>query len=517
MDHRPTGSGLHRAWELWSRRKWLALLAVVGVFAPVLTIARSLPDIYRATATILVEHQPVAEAFVRPAEGAVRSFWTNELETRLHTISQEIMSRARLWELISRFGLYPKLQSVSPEAAVERMRADIKLERRAVGETGVWGATVAFTLGYRGTDARTVAEVTNALASAYVEQNLTIRAGQAISTTRFLQAQLETAAARLSEHEARIKDFKERHGSELPERFTANLSVLERLNAMVRVNSDNQLRALERRAALARDLAEQESPRGGDTPAARLVRLRLELLELRQRFTDQYPEVIRVKTELAALERALAKADPNGLSVPTPLRLRQMLSELDAETRSLKGQEERLRRELAAYRRGLEHAPQREQQFQALTRDYDAARELHASLSKRYEDALLAEQVERRKGAQFRLLDPAIPSPRPAGPNRQLLVLYGLMLALGTAGAAVLLAERLDTSLHTIDDLRARTPGPVLVSIPRIITGAEARRHRQRVALAAIAVTLALALIVGACAYVAHGNEQLASLFARGR
>jgi succinoglycan biosynthesis transport protein ExoP len=518
-DRAPTGSGFDLAREMWSRRKWLAMLVAIAVFAPVLTIARSVPDIYRSTATVLVEHQHLAEATVRPSEGSVRSFWTNELETRLHTISQETLSRGRLQELITRFDLYPDLRRrVSPEAAIERMRRDIKLEPREVGQTGVWGATIAFALSYRATHPTTAADVTNALASSYVEKNLRVREQQATSTTHFLQTQLAAAKARLDEQERRLQEFKQRHGSELPERF----AILERLSALVRQNSESQLGSLERRAALAKQLGDLELSAGGaDAPAARLARLKVELIELGERFTDKYPEVIRMKAEIAALERALAEPDANGLpgepANPTLRRLRQMLSDLDAQTNALKAEEQRLRQEIAAYQRGLANAPQREQQLQAHAREYEAAKELHSALLKRYEDAQIGERMEQQKGDQFRILDAAIPAKQPTGPNRWLLTLYGLMLALATAAGAILLAERFDTSLHTIDDLRARIPLPVLVSIPRIITDSDGRRYRQRVALATISVTLGLALIVGASAYIAHGNDQLAWMLVRGR
>src|SRR5439155_12145714 len=137
---------------------------------------------------------------------------------------------------------------------------------------------------------------------------------------------------------------------------------------------------------------------------------------------------------------------------------------------------------------------------------------VQSALLKRYEDALLAERMEQQKGDQFRILDPAIPSKQPAGPNRRLLILYGLMLSLGMAAGAVVLAERLDTSVHTVDDLKARTLVPVLVSIPRITTDSDARRHRQRVALATVAPALGLARLVGMSAYIAHGHEHPAGM-----
>src|SRR5207302_11267397 len=138
--------------EVWSRRKWLAIVVFVVILAAVGSLASFLPDIYRSTATVLVERHQVPETFVR-------SSITGELETRLQTISQEILSRARLEELLTRFGLYPDLRDRVPvEAVVEKMRRDIQLELKGV-EQQMSGrsATVAFNLSYRGRDPERVA------------------------------------------------------------------------------------------------------------------------------------------------------------------------------------------------------------------------------------------------------------------------------------------------------------------------------------------------------------------------
>src|SRR5262252_8961678 len=110
-----------RAFDIFRRRKLLAL-AVFGVaFASALSFARYLPDLYRGTAVVLVE-RPVPEAFVRPAV-------TGELESRLHVIKQEILSRTRLTELIMRFNLYPELRKQYPlDAALDQMRHDMDIE-----------------------------------------------------------------------------------------------------------------------------------------------------------------------------------------------------------------------------------------------------------------------------------------------------------------------------------------------------------------------------------------------------
>ena len=96
-----------------------------------------------------------------------------------------------------------------------------------------------------------MALVTNTLASFYIEENLKARERQATGTTEFLKAQLAETKKRLDEQERRVSEFKRRYLGELPQQMQANLATLEALNAQLRLNSDNQVRAVERRQALA--------------------------------------------------------------------------------------------------------------------------------------------------------------------------------------------------------------------------------------------------------------------------
>src|SRR5216117_3604140 len=130
------GTVLELGLDIWSRRQWLAVVVFALMLAGTASVATFLPDIYRSTATVLVERHQVPETFVR-------SSITGELETRLQTISQEILSRAKLEDLITRFGLYPDLTKRSPiEVAVEKMRRDIQLVLKGVEQMSGRSATV---------------------------------------------------------------------------------------------------------------------------------------------------------------------------------------------------------------------------------------------------------------------------------------------------------------------------------------------------------------------------------------
>ncbi|MBI4271506.1 MAG: hypothetical protein HY615_14315 [Candidatus Rokubacteria bacterium] len=510
----PRASAIDPALAIWGRRRFLASVVFAGSLAGAVTVAASLPGIYRAAATVLVERLGVSETFVRPSV-------TGELDTRLQTIGQEVLSRARLRALVERFGLDPDPgRQDSRDAAIAKVRRDIQVELKGAGTTTGRGTTIAFTVAFRGRDPETVARVANALAAFYVEENLKIRERQATDTARFLAAQLEETRSRLDEEDRRIMAFKRRHLGELPEQVAVNLATLERLNAQLALNVSSQMRVLEQRAALARQLTSGEpvdAAEDAEMPAARLARLRRELATMQRLYSDKYPDVVRLKAEIAAVEQQVAKAGPLAPAEPAVPGTQTSLGRLDAELDALKIEQRRLRQAIAAYQGRVEATPEREQELQEMSRDYRTAKETYDAMLKRYQDALVAEDLERRRtGGEFRVLDPAVPPRQPVTPNRFRLVLVGGLLALGAAAGAIVLAERLDTSFHTLDDLRLFTRVPVLASIPRIVrAGDAARRARQRW-LATASIAVGLTLVVLFSYHVAHDNEPLVRLLSRG-
>ena len=538
---------LETALAVWSRRKWLAVLAFAAPMLAGASIITFLPNLYRSTATVLVDRQQVPEAFVR-------STVTSALETRLHTISQEVLSRARLEALINRFGLYRTLsKEAAPEDVIARMRGDIKLEIKSAELRGLREATVAFTISYQGSDPATVSAVTNTLASFYIEENMKARERQASGTSEFLKIQLGDTKKRLDEQEQKVSAFKRRHLGELPQQMDANLATLDRLNAQLRQNADGQTRATERKQSFSAQLAEFESLLSSSptvvgatgpgtmlaTPelqaAARLAQKKEELAKLRTQFSDKYPDVVQLTAEVAALERQVAEAkarEPKVTSGTNPgapiqpsasapmspyvLRLKEALSDVEADLKILKAEEGRIREQLTSYQARVENVPRREQEFKELSRDYDSTRELYNSLMKRYEEAQLAESMEQRqKGEQFRVLDAAIPSPQAGAPNRPRLLIVTILFSLGLSVGTVLLAEYVDTSFHEVDDLRAFSNVPVFVSIPRILTQTDLRRHWWQMRLGAAGVLVGLVVIAGLAYVFANGNERLVLMLGR--
>ena len=450
----------------WRRRRALMAFAFLVPFTAAVTLVVSLPSVYQSSATVLVERQQVPESFVR-------STVLSALDTRLQTLNQEILSRSSLELLIARFHLYP---DATTTAAVERMRRDVQVELRSVRGGG---STVAFVVTYRGTDRDTVAQVVNAIAAFYIDENLKIRQRQATAPAAFLKAPLDGAKTQLDEHERRLREFQRLNVGQMPQDLFINLVTLERLASQLRLNRSDRLRVVERQEALRDALTEAESAAG---PAP------------------------------APAPGARAPANPH------VARLRQALSDVTAVAAGLLEEEQQLRSDLEVYRGRTQNLGQRDEELKELTRSFEGARDAYRSLQSRYDEARLSAGMEQRQtGEQFRLLDAAIPATEPSSPRRSLLLLIGLVGSLAVAGAAVAIAENLDGSFRTADELEAATNARVVATIPWIAGRHDAFRRCWRVGVAAALALILAASVVAVTRIVVSRSDLLLTLLARPR
>lgn len=530
------GAGLANLFEILRRRRALAVLPFLFVLAAAASLAFFLPGLWTAKALILVDRQQIPEAFVKPTV-------TNDVESQLLTLSQEILSRARLVQIAQEYNLYPDLRRRrAPEEVAEQMRRDIHIGIQGGDERARRNPdsrTIAFTVSYSAGNPFTAQRVANRLASLYVEENSRSRERQAASTSEFLETQLAEVRGRLQGQERKITAYKERYLGELPEQREANMRTLERLQQQLQLASENNRRAEERRQLLTRSLAEIDQSVGlgsagaagpnvtpAEAAAARLNLLRQELAEMRTRYNDRYPDVIALKDQIrvaaasAAAEAAKkpapapAKPNPKGLrAAPQNPYVQSLMEQLDQVTVDAKTTTEEIHnlgRQIAVYQRRLDNTPKREQELTLITRDYETTRELFRSLlAKRGEAEIAADLEQRQKGENFRIIDPAALPERPTGPNRLRLLLVGIVLGIAASGIAVIVAEQVDTSYRSVEELRASVPAPVLSTIPRITTERDRLRNLRQRRLAAVAVAFGLLAVIGSSAAIAHNNHAL--------
>lgn len=469
------------------RRRWWVIVPAVLIGALTVPIVMSLPPEYRSTTMITVEAQKVPEAFVRTTV-------TTPIEDRLRAISQQILSRTRLQRVIEKYDLYRESDQKGPLASlrgllspapreepdgplmldlVERLKSSIDIQ---VPRGRNAGATIS--ISYSGTDPQTVMNVTNELASLFIEENLRVREAQAEGTTEFLQNELNQAKAQLEAQEEQLRSFKQRSMGELPGQLDTNLRTLDRLQQESAALQQTLRAAEDRYSELTRSsTGVSPSPDGPALPsnlASRLQALKNRLTDLRTEYRDEYPDVVvlrkeiaRVEAELAAQERAAATQTPES----PPADINQFgvaIVEQQRQIRAIKQRQQAVMDQIQAYEKRVENTPLREQQLAMILRDYENVKRNYQSLLEKRQEAKIAESLERRQKAEiFRILDPADLPVRPYKPNRPMLMAIGMFGGLIIGLGLALFREQLDPSIRSEDDLVAATTGlPLLTVVP---------------------------------------------------
>src|SRR2546428_6843450 len=195
------------------RRKWIILLPFVAVSTGTFRGVKRLPNRYRSQTTILVVPQRVPDSYVH-------STVTASIDERLHSMSDQILSRSRLELIIQDYALYFEERRRLPmEDVVEMMRRDVNVDTVKPANT--------FTVNYTCGDALIAKRVTERLASMFIEENLRDRVVLADGTSQFLESQLDDARARLIAHEKKLESYRERYAGELPTQLDSNLQVVQ--------------------------------------------------------------------------------------------------------------------------------------------------------------------------------------------------------------------------------------------------------------------------------------------------
>ncbi|MBI3597380.1 MAG: hypothetical protein HY203_09535 [Nitrospirae bacterium] len=473
--------------EMLVRRRWYVIIPFLLSVTMSVVLCFELPKIYKSTTLILVEQQKVPEDYVKSSVSV-------SIDERLNTIQQQIMSRSLLQSVIDEFRLYTKERKrKTPEEVVDTMRKNIVVDVVRGGRN-----IDAFSITYEGADPKTVMLVTNKLAALFIEANLKEREEFVQATSAFLDTELRGVRADLEAQETKIREFKQKYMGELPEQITTNLRTLDRLQLEQQtvheaLSKDKELRAalLEKNSklvALNPDQVMTEAVKDINPVQLRLTQLRADLADLRLRYTDKFPDVIRVKTEIEDLEQRL-KADGSATEGPRNGKtkksgpnketgvadailtndLQAQYNQTDIEILRLDAKQKQIAAQMKEYEDRVEKAPLHEQQMLSLMRDYEITKQNYQSLLDKKLNAKISENLEeRQKGEQFRVLDAADLPKKPYKPDQFKLILLGIIAGLGGGGGVAYLREMTDVSFKKAEEVETILHFPVLASIPNI-------------------------------------------------
>jgi polysaccharide biosynthesis transport protein len=460
------------------------ILAAIG-----LAMIAFIPDVYQAKTTILVDPQKISDHYVT-------STVTSDPNERLDTLAPQVLSTSRLEEIIDRDNLYPAMRrKTSQDEVVAYMRKKIKIELKQGSDQGM----SSFTISYEDRNRWAVANIANELAASFIAWNLQVRQNQAVGTTQFLSSELNQAKHSLEQQEAQLEAFKMRHVGATPDQLDANLQAIARLQSQMQANADAISRLDEERIMLSQV---RPMPQSDPAPLSEVDRLRQErrrleneLWTLRREYTDTYPDVVLVKSQLDKIKaRMAAEGIGNETSESADPATRGRLKMIATELERHKAEQAELQRQVGSYQGMVDTVPVLETQLTELTRNYETSRQNYQSLLDKTLSAGMSQDLERRQqAAHFVILDQARTPERPVRPNRLVMVGLDFVLSVVLSVVVIIATTVLLGRIETEGQLRALLPAKVTIigTIPQILSVSDQRRRRilllQTIALSAAA------------------------------
>ena len=438
----------------FKRRRGMMALVAGTVFLLGLITAFVWPPTYQASATILIEEQDI------PRE-LIQSTVTSYAAQRIQVISQRVMSRTNLLEIVEKYNLYENERKRNTiEEVLSEMRADIGIDMITAEvmdpRTGrPTAATIAFTLGFKSESPTQAQKVASELTTLYLNENLKSRTEKAAEAYDFLTAESTRLSEEIDRLEALLAGFKERNVNTLPELRDLNTQILERTEREM-TDVDTQIRNLEeRRIYLGGQLGVLDPYSSGEvlSPAARLDALRTEYIRLasryspdhpdvtgvkreikalemetgqyataddlrreiellrkelavlQQTYTEEHPDVKRLKRQIASLEQELQNPPPTPRQAPAPasadnpayVTLQSQLAAADTEIRSLRTKRSQLADKVQEYENRLMQTPKVEQEFRAIARDLDHATRRYQEIKAKQMTAEVGQEMEKER------------------------------------------------------------------------------------------------------------------------
>jgi len=489
--------------EMVLKGRWLIIIPFCLAMITGIYLAMTLPRIYSAETLILVQPQRVPSDYVR-------SVVSTNLDARLSSISQEIMSRSNLEKIIDRFKLFAgsQYEKMYMEEKVENLRK--RIEVKVLGAKRGQAAD-AFSISFKGRQPETVMKIANALASYVINENLKDRETQAIGTSNFLEAELKTMRQRLEVVEESLKNYRKQYMGELPEQLETNLNILDRLQAQIDDRAESLRNAKDRAALIenqiqaAREMrATQVSGQSESEYTITLRQLREQLASLKNRYTARHPDVIRLEKRIADLE---AESDDTTPDAQMPIKINKN-STLAANQRQLQAVKrdignilteiDQLHHDVRKYQERVENTPKREQELMSLRRDYSNIQASYNSLLNRRLEAEISVNMERKqKGEQFRIIDSAKIPQKPVSPDMKKLFLLTLVIGLGIGSGIVFLIDLQNTAFRRAKEIEDVLGLPVLATVPVILQRKDTLWRWFNTVMSVCAVMVSLTLMAG--------------------
>jgi succinoglycan biosynthesis transport protein ExoP len=426
-----------------------------GVALAVMTVAvivsYVLPRKYQATSTVFIEKNVITDLVKGIAV-------TASIEDKVKVIGYALGSRPLLSKVIDNLDM-----NVRNDGDREKLISQFQKNTQVKIKDNEGLFTVIAT----NEDPRLARDYVNTLVRTYIEQNVSSKRESSYGATRFLSDEINAFRDKMDKAEEKVDEYKRSQGVLL----TSDQSVLLQENAAAQQKLD-ELRIRSSQLESMRNIIKNNNP-----VRTRVAALQKRLEELRTKYTDNYPEVIMVKTEIETAQQQINSGRSGGEPMAVdPQEMAKVVAELRATRAAEAFQQGIISRNNAL----LRSIPAAKSDLQRLQRDVETQKDFYNSLVNRHSQAEVSKQIEiQDKATNFRIVDPAVTPKTPISPNRPKIILLGIVAGIAVAFGVLMCIDKFDPAIRCVNGLK-EVGLPVMAVIPRIRVEEEVQKEMKR-------------------------------------
>jgi succinoglycan biosynthesis transport protein ExoP len=488
------------------KRARAATIAAFAVLLAMTCLVFLLPAVYEATATLLIKELEL------PAEVTGDLSTQQYVEQRLQRTRQQVLTNASVQDVIKRLKVFDVGDDPAAlQEATTIFHASVLIIPQVTGVIDprtmrAAELTYAFNVGFRHSDPAIAASVANELSELFISSSATQARQDAANAIEFAKNEAERLAGLLREREARLTEFREMNPGGLPDDRVRNQDraiVLERELAAI----DADLRAARGRRELLEGQMLQ-TPRdnfmigeGGEVVlggADRLVAAQQELVAALAKYSENHPDVRRLRREIASLKSEVGSQTQSAPTNPAYVQLQTQASSANIEITELSRRRSSVASQLAALQGEITMSPRLEEEHRELVRDYEVIRTQYEQLRGRQASAeLQAKAAEGSAVAEsYVLINPAQVPDSPVEPDRIALMFLSFVLAIATGLGTAFLMHVADSTVRGSSDVALITGAEPIAHIPMMQNSSVSRRRRfSDFALAGAIVVVAIIML----------------------
>ena len=252
----------------------------------------------------------------------------------------------------------------------------------------------------------------------------------------------------LEEQNAKLAQFKKRHVGQLPGDVERNMSAFEdlhtRLNMLSKKIQTAQQNKADAESLLRRQSSDHQKSEKHDPPqrvdTARLEKqlsdLQSQLLQLQAQYTEDHPDVVKTKSEIAGVEKQLADlkasnearqsdAEAGQQETPDIRQLRTRIQQDDQVIEETTPEKTRIQNQISLLQAKLVVEPDVESEYEQLLLDRDSAQKKYAVAMNNAAAEQATMVTSPQQLGRIRMLSPATVPRTPSFPNRLLFAITG--------------------------------------------------------------------------------------------